>query len=258
MDFDLSLTLWLWAILAALLVGATKAGIAGLGTLAVLIMADLFPAKNSAGILLPMLIMADLMAVAYYRRHANWPLLFKLIPPAIAGIVIGYFLMDTVSDAGLRIVIGVVVLLFLLFHILRDRGVISDQRIPEGWVFAVPVCIVAGIITMMMNAAGPLMLVYFLSLRLAKNRFIGTMAWYFLVLNVLKVPFQISLDHITIDSFLFNLKLLPAIGLGGLAGIWLVKLLNDKHYNFWVQIIAGIGACRMLYRGLDGLGAFGP
>ncbi len=253
MNFDLSMSQWLWAILAALLVGATKTGVAGLGTLAVLIMADIFDAKLSAGILLPMLIMADMMAVTYYRRHANWPLLLKLIPPALAGIVIGYFLMGKMSNDALRIVIGVAVLLFLVFHILRERGIISDQRIPEGWAFAVPVCVVAGIITMMMNASGPLMMVYFLSLRLEKNRFIGTMAWYFLVLNILKVPFGMHLGIITLDSFLFDLKLLPAIVLGGLAGIGLVKLLSDKHYNLWVQIIAGFGACRMLYKGLAGL-----
>jgi uncharacterized membrane protein YfcA len=257
MDFDLSLNQWLWAILAALLVGATKTGIAGLGTLAVLIMAELFHAKDSSGILLPMLIMGDIMAVAYYRRHANWPLLFKLIPPAIVGVAIGTVLMKHMGNDTMRIVIGAMVLIFLLFNILRDRGIISDQRIPEGWAFAVPVCVLAGIVTMMMNAAGPLMLVYFLSLRLEKNRFIGTMAWYFLVLNVLKVPFSIYLGLMTVDSFVFNLQLLPAILFGGLLGIALVKLLSDKHYQFWVQVIAGFGACRMLYKGLAGLKLLG-
>ena len=253
MAFDLILTQWLWAILAALLLGVTKAGVAGLGTIAVLIMADIFPADVSSGVILPMLIIGDIMAVIYYRRHANWPLLVKLIPPALVGVLIGWQLMGMMGDAQLRVVIGVVVLLFLLYNVLRDRGIIHEDRVPEGWLFAVPVCVAAGIVTMMMNAAGPLMLVYFLSLRLEKNRFIGTMAWYFLVLNVLKVPFSMQLGFITVDSILFNLALAPAILLGGIFSVWLVKRLSDQRFQAWVQIIAAVGACRMLYKGLAGL-----
>jgi uncharacterized membrane protein YfcA len=252
--FDLTTIQWLWVILAALLLGITKAGVAGLGTISILIMADVFAAKMSSGVILPMLIVGDIMAVIYYRRHANWPLLIKLIPPAIVGIVIGWFLMGRLEDAGLRVIIGLVVLFFLLFNVLRDRGVIKEERIPEGWAFAVPICVVAGIITMMMNAAGPLMLVYFLSLRLEKNRFIGTMAWYFLVLNVLKVPLSVNLGYITPESFLFNMKLAPAILVGGLIGVNVVKHLSNKKYQVWVQIIAAIGACRMLHKGLVALG----
>jgi|APSaa5957512622_1039677.scaffolds.fasta_scaffold34624_1 hypothetical protein len=253
MVFDLTTTQWLLAILAAALIGTTKGGVAGLGTLAVLIMADLFDARLSSGVILPMLIIGDILAVIYYRRHANWALLVKLIPPAIVGIVIGTLIMKRVRNEELRIIIGVVVLLFLLFNLLRDRGIIKDQRIPSGWAFAVPICVVAGIVTMMMNAAGPLMLVYFLSLRMEKNRFIGTMAWYFLVLNVLKVPLSMYLGFITADSFLFNLKLAPAILLGGLFGIWLVKHLSTKRYHRWIQVIAAIGACRMLAKGITEL-----
>jgi uncharacterized membrane protein YfcA len=254
--FDLTTVQWLWVILAALLLGITKAGVAGLGTISILIMADVFAAKMSSGIILPMLIVGDIMAVIYYRRHANWKLLVKLIPPAIAGIVIGWFLMGKLEDAGLRVIIGLVVLFFLLFNVLRDKGIIKEERIPEGWAFAVPICVVAGIITMMMNAAGPLMLVYFLSLRLEKNRFIGTMAWYFLVLNVLKVPLSVNLGYITWPSLLFNLKLAPAILLGGFIGVNVVKHLSNKRYQVWVQIIAAIGACRMLHKGLVALGVF--
>ena len=253
MAFDLILTQWLWAILAALLLGVTKAGVAGLGTIAVLIMADIFPAGMSSGVILPMLIIGDIMAVIYYRRHANWPLLVKLIPAALVGVAIGWQLMGKMDDAQVCIVIGIAVLLFLLYNVLRDRGIIHEDRVPEGWLFAVPVCVVAGIVTMMMNAAGPLMLVYFLSLRLEKNRFIGTMAWYFLVLNVLKVPFSMNLGFITADSVLFNLKLAPAILLGGLFGIWLVKRLSNQRFQILVQVIAAIGACRMLYKGVAGL-----
>lgn len=253
MLFDLTLTQWLWAILAALLLGVTKAGIAGLGTISILIMADIFPAGMSSGVILPMLIIGDIMAVVFYRRHANWPLLGKLIPAALVGVVIGWMLMGKMDDAQLRVVIGVVVLLFLLFNLLRDRGIIREERIPEGWAFAGPICVMAGIVTMMMNAAGPLMLVYFLSLRLEKNRFIGTMAWYFLVLNVLKVPFSMQLGFITFESFVFNLELAPAILVGGMAGIWLVKRLSNQRFQVWVQVIAAVGACRMLWRGIAGL-----
>ncbi len=253
MSFDLTLTQWLWAALAALLIGTTKAGVAGLGTISVLIMADIFPPNVSSGILLPMLIIGDIMAVIYYRRHANWPLLAKLIPPALVGVVIGCILMGKMNNAQLQIVIGVTVLLFLLYNLLRDRGIIHEDRVPQGLAFAIPVCVAAGIVTMLMNAAGPLMLVYFLSLRLDKNRFVGTMAWYFLVLNILKVPFSMHLGFITADSFVFNLKLAPAILLGGAGGIWLVKRLKNQWFQIWIQIIATFGACQILYKGIKGI-----
>ena len=245
--FSLSPAAWCLVIVAAILVGMAKAGIAGLGILVVAIMADLFPAKISTGILLPMLIMADIGAVRYYNRHADWKMLSRIIPASLVGVLIGAFVLDQLSNLQLRRIIGVVTLILLALTILRDRGVISDDRFPKGTGVSICAGMAVGIVTMLANAAGPLMAVYLLAMGLnKKNEFIGTIAWFFLVLNVFKVPFSIYLDLITVESFIFNLKLLPVILVGGVIGIAIVKRIKQKPYLIWVYSLTAVACIKLL------------
>lgn len=246
-SFDLTAAQWGLAILSALLVGMAKAGIPGLGILVVALLADLFPTRASTGILLPMLIMADICAVRYYHRHADWALLWRIIPPALVGVVLGFFIMGQVDDGQLKMIIGVVTLTLLVLTVLRDRGVISDERFPKGKGLALFAGTAVGIVTMLANAAGPLMVVYILAMGITKkNAFIGTNAWFFLVLNVWKVPFSIHLDLITWGSFGFDLKLLPAILLGGAIGIAIVKRVKQQYYLAWVYAFIAYASIRLL------------
>ena len=224
----------------------TKAGIAGLGMVSTPIMVSLFEAKESMGILLPMLIVGDIFAVCYYHRHANWRMLSRLVPTAFTGIVLGSLVMDRVTDSQLKVGIGVIVLIMVVLTVLRNRGVIADERIPKGWRISVVAGLVAGVTTVLAHAAGPVMQVYLLAMGLKKNEFIGTAAWFFLLVNVFKVPFYVGHGWITQASLLLNLKIIIGIPIGIVVGILVIKRLSNRSYAIWVQVLTALGALKLI------------
>ena len=167
--FHLSTQDWILVLIAALIVGFAKTGIAGVGILAPVMMAGIFPARYSIGILLPMLIMADAMAVLYYRRHAQWKHVLKALPLGYLGIVCGFIILLIFGeshgfDAYLKKIIGIIVLVILgissyqAYHKKKhdsDETKIDEAYAPPWW-FAPFLGIVGGIATMLANAAGPI------------------------------------------------------------------------------------------------------
>jgi uncharacterized membrane protein YfcA len=246
---ELSILQWVAVALCAAMVGVSKSGVPGLGILAVPVMAAVLPARLSTGVLLPMLIVGDVFAVSYYHRHAVWRYVVRLMPSAFVGIVIGYFAMGRVSDRALRPIIGGIILVLLALNALRTRGQ-SDPRVPSHWAFAATLGLLAGITTMMANAAGPIMVIYLLAMRLPKTAFIGTGAWYFLVVNTVKVPFSRHLGLITGATLKFNLLLAPLILAGAVAGVWVAKRLPEKAFNRIVTALTVLAALNLLLAAL--------
>lgn len=244
---DFSAAQWIIAVISAMLIGLSKTGLPGVGILCVPLMAAILPAKASTGVVLPLLIFADIFAVAYYHRHAVWPHLIRLMPWALAGIIIGYFIMGHINDAQLKPIIGAIVLIMLGLNYLRNRAAGGQLSIPTQWYFAAAMGLAAGVTTMLANAAGPIMIIYLLAMRLPKNEFIGTGAWYFLILNWVKVPFSMHLGLITAASLKFNLVLFPCVALGAAGGIFLLRWIPQKVFNAAVQILAVLAAIKMLW-----------
>lgn len=239
---DISPIGWFLLGLAALLIGMAKTGLPGVATLAIIMVPMVIPAKQATGLILPMLIVGDIFAVAYWRRHASWGHLAKLIPFAAVGIVGGYFIMDRISNEQLRRTIGLIILGMLVLNYVRLRLAGDQLNIPSGWWFPAITGIAAGLTTMLANAAGPIMIIYLLAMRLPKEQFLGTSAWYFLLLNWFKVPFMKDLNLISPDSLMVNLALAPAIIIGAVAGVRLVKHVPEKAFNLIVQVLAVAGA----------------
>jgi uncharacterized membrane protein YfcA len=246
---------WVLACGCAICVGMSKAGLPGLGTVAVPLMAMVFPPSQSTGILLPILIAGDAFGVLYFHRHANWPLLFRLMPAALAGIVIGFFIVRHLmgsEDGGntvIRLSIGSLVLLLVVLSWLKDRLHLAEiSTLPPKWslCLAITFGVLAGVTTQIANAAGPIMVVYLLAMRLPKDSFIGTSAWYFCILNWCKVPFMIGLGTITKESLLFNAKLIPVVLLGSLLGIFISARMSNRSFEKWVLLLAGISALKLL------------
>ena len=237
-----------WSAMAAgaLLIGISKTGFPGAGILSVLLMAAAVPAKASTGLILPLLILGDIFAVAYYRRHAVWSHLLRLIPCAAAGVVLGYLAMGKVNDDQLRRIIGGAILGMLTLSWLRNRRPQADMHVPIAWWFPVVIGLLAGVTTMMCNAAGPIMVIYLLAMRLPKDAFIGTGAWYYLLLNSFKVPFSANLGLIAGQSLSVNLALAPLVVIGALAGVRLVKLVPEKAFTTIVQVLAAGAAVLLL------------
>jgi len=235
-----------WVILAiyAFLVAVSKTGVPGLGTMVVIWLLFTMPAKMSVGFMLPLLVMGDAFAVAYYRRHAVWAHVLRLLPWAVLGIFAGYFLLGYVNDDQLKRVIGLIVLVLLVLETWRNFR--TDTPIPQNVWFAAGIGVVAGIATMMANAAGPLIIIYFIAMRLEKHNFIGTAAWYFLILNVFKVPFMWSREMITWETLRINLMLLPAVAVGGVVGIWVLHRLPQRWFILTAKVMTFGGAAWLL------------
>lgn len=235
---------WSIAIITAFSIGLTKTGIAGLSVLFIPLMAEVFPARASTGIVLPMLMFADIFAVAYYRKHAVWSHLLKLMPWTAIGIVMGYLALGRVDDAQLKPIIGAIILVMLLINFLLGHGREGTLIRNSRW-FAIGMGIAAGVTTMMANVAGTIVSIYFLAMKLPKTDFIGTGSWFFLILNWFKVPFSMSLGLITIDSLQLNIMIFPAVALGALVGILSLKRIPERKFGVIVQILAAISAASL-------------
>jgi len=244
---DLDLFGWIVVAVCAVMVGTTKTGMPGLGILIVPLMALVLPTRQSTGILLGILILADLFAVTYHRRNARWGHVLRLLPAAFAGIVAGYFGLRFVNDQQLKPIIGGIVLVMLGVSYWRTRVRGEDAQVPTQWWFAVVLGFLAGVTTMMANAAGPVMIIYLLAMRLPKVEFVGTSAWFFFVVNWLKVPFSANLELMTAESVKLNLMMLPFIAIGAVAGIFLLKRIPQKVFNAIVQILAVAAAIKLLF-----------
>jgi len=244
---ELNITPAGWGILAlcGVLVGLSKTALPGAGILAVPLAAMAVPARASVGLLLPLLIFADLFAAAYYRRQAQWSCLLRLLPAALLGIVAGFVLMQHLDDRRLAPLIGVVVLAMLT---LKTRENSSDGgNPPSGRLFAYAMGFAAGVTTLLANAAGPVMTLYLLSMKLDKDKFVGTSAWFFFVVNWLKVPFLWHLGLITPQSLPADVYVFPAVALGAVGGIALLRHIPQRLFEVLTVVLAAAAAVKLLF-----------
>jgi hypothetical protein len=237
---------WLVVALCAAMVGMTKTGIPGFGILVVPLMASVFDAQASVGILLGILILADLFAAGYHRRNANWSYIGRLLPATFAGIVTGYFFLKDINDEMLKPIIGVIVLALLVLNWVREKYWGQEATFSKHWMFGIVMGFIAGVTTMMANAAGPVTIIYFLVVGLPKMEFVGTMAWFFFIVNWIKVPFSAKLGLMTAESVKLNLLMLPFIAGGAIVGILLLKHIPQKAFKLVVQILAAAAAIKLL------------
>ena len=229
------------------MVGFSKTGMPGGAIPAVALMAEAFreDTKLSVGALLPMLIVGDLFAVAYYRRHAQWDRLWKLVPFVALGMLPGYLVLRLTNSDSLRTVIGVIIILLLLLEIARKHW--GWERMPDrGW-FVGTTGGLAGFGTTVGNAAGPVMSIYLVSSQLDKYEFLGTAAWFFFFVNLSKLPVYYSLDMITPATLAFDLKITPAVVVGALIGVTVLKRIPQAVFNVLVLALAGVAALRMVF-----------
>ena len=233
---------WCLVIACAMLVGISKAGISGAGMVVIPILASIFGGKLSAGFLLPMLSVADILAVRYYNRHAQWSYLIKLFPWTLAGIALGVWFGDVISDQQFKAAIGIITFICLGMMIWQDLRK-SRLPVPNHWWISALIGLVGGFATMIGNAAGPIMAVYLLSMHLPKNHYIGTAAWFFLIINLLKIPLHAFIWHtISLDSLILNATLIPAIALGAFFGFQIVYFFPERIYRAFIIISTAISA----------------
>ncbi len=246
-----TLELWqfLFIAIGAFAVGLGKGGLPGIGNLTVVLMALALPAKVSVGVLLPILIAADVVAVLVYRRHTKWPTIVKLAPWTIVGILLGYLVFSRVDDGTVRVLIGGVLLGMTAIHFFRKwlrRKTQSEDRLPHHPLFIGATGITGGFATMIANAAGPVAALYFIASGLPKYAYIGTSAWFFFLVNLFKVPLMADLGIIHRDSLGMSLRFMPFALVGALIAPFIVRHINQRLFEILVWVFVVIGGLKLI------------
>ncbi|MFN8211169.1 MAG: sulfite exporter TauE/SafE family protein [Bacteroidales bacterium] len=224
-------------LLAALIIGMAKAGMNGFGIAAVQIMALIFGAKQSTGVILPMLITADIMAVIYYRKNAEWKYIIMVLPWVAAGIVTALIIGKTINNNQFRILLLSVVWIMLILMLVNDFRKKKGLEMHENKPFAIFMGFSGGFSTMIGNAAGPVFTLYFLAMKLPKKEFIGTSAWLYLIMNTGKLPLQALVwKNISLASLKMGLIAIPVIAVGIISGIQIIKLLPENVFRIFVIV----------------------
>ncbi|MEU9887620.1 sulfite exporter TauE/SafE family protein [Sphaerisporangium sp. NPDC051011] len=243
-----SLDLAQWAILvfSLVLVGFSKTGVSGTGTVAIALFALVLPTKSSTGVLLPLLLVGDIVAVASYRRHADWPRLLRLFPWVAAGVVVGALVVRWVDDAQMRRLIGTILLMIVAAHLWnRRRG--PENSLAHNRTVVALAGVFAGFATMTANAAGPIMAIYLLAAGLPVLNFLGTSAWFFLTINAFKVPFSVALGLITPATLAFAAVTAPAVLAGAAAGRLLIGRIDRTWFERVTVTLTVVAAIRLLF-----------
>jgi uncharacterized membrane protein YfcA len=237
---------WILLVLGAMVAGFSKTGIPGSSILFVAIFPNLIPARQATGVVLPMLIFADVFAYFVYRKNLAWRRVGRLLPGALAGVLLGWLALGRINDAQTARVVGAIITAMLALHVWRRRGV-ADAAVAHAPAWLGPVMgLFAGFTTMIANAAGPVMALYLLAMRLPKLEFLGTGAAFFLVINWVKVPFIAQLGLINPASLTLNLWLLPAVAAGALLGRPVVERVNQRVFENVVLGLTAVAAVKLL------------
>ncbi len=245
--FNLSVTQWVVISLATFLLGISKSGIKGIGIIIVVALAFVFGEKASTGILLPLLICADICAVIYYNRHANWSYIIKLLPWMIVGVLVGVWIGHDISEVLFKKMMALIIIISVIIMVYSENR--KSNAVPTSPLFASATGFLAGFTTMIGNLAGPISNIYFLAMRLPKNEFIGTAAWLFFIINIFKLPFHIFVwKTISKETLVLNSILIPLLITSFFIGVSIVKLISNVNYRRFILIVTALGGIVMLFR----------
>lgn len=235
-------------VFCSILIGFSKTGVPTIGIFVAAILAGVFPARESVGLLLPILIIGDVIAIMYYRKAVVWKLIIALLPWVLVGLIAGFAVLLNITDASLAVLIGTLVLALIGLFLFQGRlekafnfSVARSKPVNAGLGF------LAGFTTMVGNSAGSVMSIYLLSQGVNKTAFIGTGAYYFFIINLVKVPFLVYLGLINTQSTVLNLWMIPAVAAGAWLGFKVLPLIPQKLFQTIILVFAAIGALYLIF-----------
>ena len=234
------------AAFCAFLLGVSKSGIKGIASLIVTGLALVYGAKNSTGILMPLLLVGDVFAITYYKRHVQKEYIIKMLPWMVIGVLIGVVGGQYITESLFKYGMAIIILFSVgLMYYWENK---KDKTIPSHWTVASSMGLLAGFTTMIGNLAGAFSNIYFLAMRLPKNNFIGTAAWLFFIINAFKVPFHIwTWETMNSTSLQISLQLVPFVIIGLVAGVFLVKKIENDSYRKLILLFTAIGGVAILF-----------
>lgn len=234
---------------SALLVGVNKSGIPGLGMLPVILLAVAFELNPgfATGVMLLMICAGDIFAVSYYRKNADWKIVLRLLPYTMLGLALGFVTLRYLNrPEHLRMMIGWIILLLAAVHLVRV-AFFKHAPVPSHWAFSAVVGLAAGFTTQVANAAGPVMALYLLSMKLPKDRYVGTCAWFFMIMNWTKLPIFCFEGRVSSAVLYAVLPMLPLILIGAALGVLFVKRAPQRFFEIVIEIIVIVSAVKLLW-----------
>jgi len=238
---------WVIAFMAIVILGVSKGGIKGISVILITMLVYVYGGRGSTGVLMPLLIAADLMAITYYRKDVQWKYLVMMMPAMIVGVLVGTAIGKDLPEELFKNAMVLIIIFSVLILLYWEKY--PPKKIPDNWFFSSAMGLAAGITTMIGNLAGPFANVYFLSMRLPKNEFIGTVAWLFFMINVFKLPIHIFYwKTVNSESIMQSVSLVPALVIGFGLGVWLVTKIKDHWYRKMVIMVTGVAAVILLFR----------
>ncbi len=238
---------WAWVLLgvAAATIGISKTALPGGSILAIALFAAVLPARTSTAAMLLLLIVGDVFALIAYRRHAHWPTLLRLAPAVVLGLLAGFAFLALAGDGAVRRAIGVILLLMIAVTLWRRYRQAKAEA--SGILLSTAYGTLGGFTTMVANAGGPVMSMYFLATRTPVQVFLGTSAWFFAIVNLVKVPFLAGLGLFGGHVLVMDLVLAPLVVVGALVGLRIAKRMPQQLFDRIVIVLTVLGAVYLLF-----------
>ncbi len=248
---------WIIAVLAVFIVALSKSGLVGsLGLVAVPMLSLVMPARDAAGMMLPLLLVMDAIAVWTYRKDADWRILRIMLPGAAIGTLIGWALWTVVSDAMVLLFVGVITLLFILDALLPLRKKLEGLPPSKPWgVFWGGF---SGFTSFISHTGGPPFQIYTLPQKLTPVNYSGTTAFFFAIVNSAKLIPYFFLGQLNVANLTHAAILAPLAIVGVLVGVWLVRRISIKRFyqlTYWLVFLL---ALKLIYDGVLGVFFTGP
>lgn len=231
------------------LYGLSKTSMPVAGVVAGPVLAAALGVTTASGFVMPLLLVADLFALARYRQHANWPLMLKLVPGVLVGIVLTAVLFRYVDTSTLGRVVGFLILLSVALEVWRRRNPRQESDGTPRWASVAFFGTLAGMTTMAANAGGTAMTLYLINMRVSMLAFMGTFAWFFFFLNLLKVPFLVGLGFLNTQTLLADLWFLPVVIVGALFGYTLFRQMNERVFTAIALTLSAVASIWLLIHG---------
>lgn len=249
---ELSLLALAMVAVCCFLYGLSKTAMPVAGVVAGTVLAAVLGPAQSSGFIVPLLILGDCFALAYFRSHANWGLILRVLPGVLVGFILTALMFAFLPQPALARVIGVLILVALAMELLRAnqqrKGTLANPHDDSALVTGMYGAL-AGLTTMGANAGGTAMTIYLIRMRVPMMAFMGTAAWFFFILNCAKVPFVIGLGLLTWESLLFDLWFVPLIVAGAFVGIFVFRRMTPLWFTRIALGLSGIAAVYLVIFG---------
>jgi uncharacterized protein len=242
---------YLLAIPAVVLIGLAKGGFAGVGALAMPMLALVISPVQGAAILLPVLIVQDAVGVWAFRRHWDRAVLLLMIPTAAIGIVLGYLLAAKVSPTAVLAALGAISIVFAIYRLWLSRGGRVPAQAAGSPIVGAALGVAAGFTSQIAHAGQPPFQMWVLPKALPPAALVGTTAIFFAVINLLKVPAYLALGQFTRENLTASAVLMPAAITSTLAGVWLVRRVNPERFYTIIYVLMIVVGAHLLWEAVS-------